>query len=145
MTNVDYSKNAANVAEQLIGKTMNLPSGLAQIVETEAYEGGDQTPKRHCMLLAPGQIGIMNYRGHHFVNIGAENAGVPSCVLIRAINLDGELIDGPGRVGKAIDGPSLEYNVLETNISVTGKTMPSTYTANPTGSDNSLGIYRMNR
>ena len=86
----------------------------------------------------------MTVRGNYFLNIGTEAAGTPSCVLIRAIQIEDELVDGPGRVGKKLDAPGLEYLVLGKDIPVTGRTRPSTF--HPTvkeRSDNSQGRYRL--
>ncbi|TKB58139.1 MAG: hypothetical protein E8D49_12195 [Nitrospira sp.] len=39
---------------------------------------------------------------YHCLNVVTERAEFPSAVLIRAIELDGELIDGPGRLCRAL-------------------------------------------
>ncbi|MBW2966368.1 DNA-3-methyladenine glycosylase, partial [Candidatus Woesearchaeota archaeon] len=103
---MNYRKKAKEVAKELIGKKIEANGLVAEIVETEAYEGGEQTARRGCMRLAPGQIGVMPYRGLHFLNIGTKEAGTPSCVLVRAVMIDDEIVDGPGRVGKRLDASS---------------------------------------
>jgi 3-methyladenine DNA glycosylase Mpg len=139
----NFERNAKTVAKELIGKTLESPDYIAQILETEGYEGGEQTPRRTCMLLAPGQIGIMPFRGLDFLNIGTERAGKPSCVLIRAVEIDGETYEGPGKVGKILDANSLEFQVVGKDIGLGGQTKPSTYTKSATKmSDNSTGRYK---
>ena len=141
---MDYTQKSKQVAEELIGMRLETPSGLvAEIIETEAYEGGNQTNRRYCMRLAPGQVGVMPFRGLNFLNIGTEEAGTPSCVLIRSVKVDNELVEGPGRVGKRLDAKSLEFLVAGKDIKLTGKTKPSEYFAAEGQSDNSLGRYRL--
>ena len=77
---MNYQNKAKQVAKELIGINMEVSGLVAEIVETEAYEGGNQTARRGCMMLAPGQIGVMPYRGLHFLNIGTEEAGKPSAI-----------------------------------------------------------------
>jgi 3-methyladenine DNA glycosylase Mpg len=138
-----YDRNASEVARDLVGRVIDVDGKRAEIVETEAFEGGEQTSRRHCMLLAPGQIGVMSYRGLHFMNVGSEAAGVPSCVLIRSVIVNGQMCEGPGRVGKALDAQNLEYKVLERDIPVTGTTRPSEFSEPDERSDNSKGRYRL--
>ena len=95
------------------------------------------------MRLAPGQIGLMSFRGSNFINIGTERPGVPSCVLIRAVRIGEELYDGPGKVGEALNGRGLEYKVIGDDITVTGKTKPSYYSCPLESAENSLGRYRL--
>ena len=141
---MDYARNAQEVAQDLVGMVLDVNGQYAEIVETEAYEGGEQTARRGCMRLAPGQIGVMPYRGLYFLNIGTEAAGTPSCVLVRAVQVEGELVDGPGKVGKRLDARSLELQVLGKDIPVSGQTKPSDFVpAQAERSGNSLGRYRL--
>lgn len=140
---MDYTRNAKEVAKDLIGRKLDIKGQLVEIVETEAYEGGEQTARRYCMKLAPGQVGIMPYRGLDFVNIGTQAAGEPSCVLIRAVKIGDTLIDGPGRVGKAVDAKNIEYLVLGKDIPVSGRTKDSDFFKPEDISSNSKGRYRL--
>ena len=138
-----YNQKAKKVAEQLVGRKIEANDLVAEIIETEAYEGGEQTSRRGCMKLAPGQLGVMPFRGLYFLNIGTEAAGVPSCVMIRAVKVEDELYDGPGKVGKVLDAKSLEYKVMEQDVPLSGRTKPSDYSLPEKRADNSLGIYRL--
>jgi len=140
---MNYKNNAKQVAEALVGKKIEANGLVAEIVETEAYEGGEQTARRGCMKLAPGQLGVMPFRGNYFLNVGTQEAGVPSCVMIRAVNVDGELVDGPGKVGKVLDANGLEYKVLGKEVPVSGKTKPSEFYETEKQSGNSQGRYRL--
>jgi 3-methyladenine DNA glycosylase Mpg len=140
---MNYARSAKEVAKDLVGKVIDVRGKQAEIVETEAYEGGEQTQRRHCMLLAPGQIGVMPYRGFDFMNVGTQRAGEPSCVLIRAVRIGEDLFDGPGKVGKVLEARLVEYQMLGKDILVTGTTKESDYTKPAERSDNSQGRYRL--
>jgi DNA-3-methyladenine glycosylase len=43
------------------------------------------------------------YGMYHCLNVVTEREEFPSAVLIRAIEIDGELIDGPGRLCRALE------------------------------------------
>tara|TARA_Y100000296_G_C5016406_1_gene177643 strand:- start:120 stop:545 length:426 start_codon:yes stop_codon:yes gene_type:complete len=137
-----YENKSYEVAQNLVGKVLKINNQKVQVIETEAFEGGKQTPQRACMRYAPGQIGLLNYRGSKFVNIGTEAAGFPSCVLLRAVKIEDELIEGPGKVGKALNAESLEFLVLGKDIRVTGRTKPCEFYRTEVSS-NSLGRYRL--
>lgn len=140
---MNFKNKPKHVAKELIGRTIE-PDGLvAEIIETEPYKGGNQTERRHCMMLAPGQIGIMPYRRLSFINIGTEAPGVPSCVLIRAVRIDDVLYDGPGRVGKVLKARNLEYKMMGEDIPVKGQTKPSDFYIPKDKADNSQGRYRL--
>ena len=138
----NFARKSNVVARELIGKTLETEDYVAKILETEAYEGGEQTSRRTCMLLAPGQIGVMPFRGLSFFNIATDRVGFPSCVLVRAVEVDGELYEGPGKVGSVLNVSSLDYKVVGKDIGLGGSTLPSTHDQSCIMSDNSLGRYR---
>lgn len=138
----NFARKSDVVARELVGRTLETEDYFAKILETEAYEGGEQTPRRTCMLLAPGQLGVMPFRGLSFLNIGTEKAGVPSCVLVRAVEIDGEIYEGPGRVGNVLDADSLDYKVVGQEIGLGGKTQSSVHERSCDISSNSLGRYK---
>lgn len=96
------SRSAVNVAPDLIGCTLvrQLPDGTqlrGLIVETEAYQEGDpachayrkQTKRNQIMFGDPGYIYVyLIYGIYHCVNVVTDRSGVPSAVLIRALELD---------------------------------------------------------
>ena len=140
---MNFKDKPKYVAKKLIGRTIE-PEGLvAEIIETEPYKSGNQTERRHRMMLAPGQIGIMPHRGLSFINIATEEAGIPSCVLIRAVRIDDVLYDGPGKVGKILNARNLEYKIMGKDIPIRGQTKPSTFYAPKDKADNSQGRYRL--
>jgi len=138
---MDYKQKSKQVAKELIGRKIYANELKAEIIETEAYEGGEPTKSRECMNYSPGQIGIMPFRGLNFINIGTEKSGVASCVLVRSIKVGDEIIEGPGKVGKSLDAKSLEYKLLGKDVPLTGRTKPSKFHKNKGSSENSLGRY----
>lgn len=138
-----YDRTAREVAKDLVGRVLDVDGLEVRIIETEAYEGGAQTKSRECMQCAPGELGVMPFRGNYFLNIGTRAEGEPSCVLIRAAEVDGELYDGPGKVGKALDASELVGWRLGKDISVKGETTPSSFSRPAEKSDNSKGRYRL--
>lgn len=97
-----FNRFAVTIAPELIGCTLvrQLPDGTqlrGLIVETEAYQAGDpachayrkQTKRNQIMFGAPGYVYVyLIYGIYHCVNIVTDRIGVPSAVLIRALELD---------------------------------------------------------
>ncbi len=164
---VDYTAKAEDVSKKIIGRIMVVPSTAlttafavnewkafkagkgntyqpihATIIETEGFETDSAvTRSRYCMLAAPGQIDIMPNRGHTLLNIGTRNTEVPSCVMVRAIVIEGKAIEGPGKVSEALFDQNLVGQVLGVDIPVEGYTAPSGYV--PASAAFSTGKYRM--
>jgi DNA-3-methyladenine glycosylase len=98
-----FERPATAVAPDLIGCCLvrQFPDGTIQrgmIVETEAYEPGDpachaylrKTPRNAAMFGPAGHTYVyLIYGIYHCVNIVTEIEGVPSAVLIRALDLQG--------------------------------------------------------
>jgi DNA-3-methyladenine glycosylase len=98
-----FERPATAVAPDLVGCCLvrQFPDGTIQrgiIVETEAYEPGDpachaylrKTPRNAAMFGPAGSIYVyLIYGIYHCVNIVTEIEGVPSAVLIRALDLQG--------------------------------------------------------
>jgi DNA-3-methyladenine glycosylase len=97
-----FDRSAVNVAPDLIGCTLvrQLPDGTqlrGLIVETEAYQEGDpachayrkQTKRNQIMFGDPGYVYVyLIYGIYHCVNVVTDRSGIPSAVLIRALELD---------------------------------------------------------
>ena len=104
------------VARSLIGKYLvRVIDGrilAGKIVEVEAYVGSKdrachaskgRTQRTDVMFGSAGVAYVyLVYGMHHCLNVVTEREEFPSAVLIRAIELDGELIDGPGRLCRAL-------------------------------------------
>lgn len=112
-----FSRPTVTVARSLIGKyIVRVIDGrilAGKIVEVEAYVGSQdkachaskgRTQRTEVMF---GQAGVayvyLIYGMYHCLNVVTEREKFPSAVLIRAIEIDGELIDGPGRLCRALE------------------------------------------
>ena len=128
-----YARSSEEVARSLLGGILvrHRDTGIlaGRIVEVEAYLGADDpaahssaglTPRTRAIFGAPGHAYVYRVYGmHHCLNVVAEPAGVPGCVLIRAIEpLCGivemqsrrpaarrvhDLANGPGKLTQALD------------------------------------------
>jgi DNA-3-methyladenine glycosylase len=102
-----FNRSAVDIAPELIGGTLvrQLPDGTqlrGLIVETEAYQEGDpachayrkQTKRNQIMFGAPGFVYVyLIYGIYHCVNIVTDRIGVPSAVLIRALELEEQTLN----------------------------------------------------
>lgn len=113
-----YSNSATTVASELLGKYLcsHRDQLLGRIVETEAYPGDDpinhgmrkKTKSNAAMFLPPGYCYVyyVYYKNLCF-NISVEKEGIPSVVLIRAVEpLEGfknekNLMNGPSKLCKS--------------------------------------------
>ena len=83
-----------------------------KIVEVEAYVGPQdkachaskgRTQRTEVLFGPPGVAYVyLIYGMYHCLNVVTEREEFPSAILIRAIEIDGELIDGPGRLCRAL-------------------------------------------
>lgn len=111
-----FAQSTLRVARSLIGKYLvraingRILSG--QIVEVEAYVGAQdkachaskgRTQRTEVLFGPPGVAYVyLIYGMYHCLNVVTEREEFPSAVLIRAIDIDGELVDGPGRLCRAL-------------------------------------------
>jgi DNA-3-methyladenine glycosylase len=111
-----FSRPTIQVARSLIGKYLvraidgRILTG--KIVEVEAYVGPEDKAchaskgrtQRTDVMFGPGGVAYVYliYGMYHCLNVVTEREEFPSAVLIRAIEIDGELIDGPGRLCRAL-------------------------------------------
>ena len=107
-----FSRPTLEVARSLIGKYLlrNDEQGLVagRIIEVEAYVGPEDKAchaskgrtQRTDVLFGPAGMAYVYliYGMYHCLNVVTESEGFPAAVLIRAIEIDGRLIDGPGRL-----------------------------------------------
>ncbi|MBI2650491.1 DNA-3-methyladenine glycosylase [Candidatus Woesearchaeota archaeon] len=149
---INFNEDAGYVARALIGRNITLEVSpefvdragtyKVKIIETEAFETDKEVTKsRYCMRAAPGQLDVMPHRGQNLLNVGTHKVGEPSCVMIRAVDIGGNVIEGPGRVGSALSATGLRSLVLGINIPIEGITAPSGFI--PGTAEYSLGKYKM--
>jgi DNA-3-methyladenine glycosylase len=112
-----FSRPTLTVARSLLGKYLVRENGkgivVGKIIEVEAYVGPEdkachaskgRTARTEVLFGPPGISYVyLIYGMHHCLNVVTERTGFPAAVLIRAIEVDGELIDGPGRLCRALE------------------------------------------
>jgi len=111
-----FNRPTVTVARSLIGKYLvrSIDGRIlaGKIVEVEAYVGPQdkachaskgRTQRTEVLFGPPGVAYVyLIYGMYHCLNVVTEREEFPSAVLIRAIEIDGELIDGPGRFCRAL-------------------------------------------
>ena len=111
-----FNRPTLSVARSLIGKYLvrSIDGRMlaGKIVEVEAYVGPQdkachaskgRTQRTEVLFGSPGVAYVyLIYGMYHCLNVVTEREEFPSAVLIRAIEIDGELIDGPGRLCRAL-------------------------------------------
>jgi DNA-3-methyladenine glycosylase len=112
-----FNRPTLTVARSLIGKYLvRVIDGrilAGKIVEVEAYVGSQDRAchaakgrtQRTEVMFGPAGVAYVYliYGMYHCLNVVTEREEFPSAVLIRAIELNGELIDGPGRLCRALE------------------------------------------
>ncbi len=113
---VYFNRPTLSVARSLIGKYLvrSIDGRMlaGKIVEVEAYVGPQdkachaskgRTQRTEVLFGPPGVAYVyLIYGMYHCLNVVTEREKFPSAILIRAIEIDGELIDGPGRLCRAL-------------------------------------------
>jgi DNA-3-methyladenine glycosylase len=111
-----FNRPTLTVARSLVGKYLiRCIDGrdiAGKIVEVEAYVGPQDKAchaskgrtQRTEVMFGPAGVAYVYliYGMHHCLNVVTEREEFPSAVLIRAIEIDGKLIDGPGRLCRAL-------------------------------------------
>jgi DNA-3-methyladenine glycosylase len=107
-----FNRSTLTVARSLVGKYLIRENGkgriAGKIVEVEAYVGCEdkachaskgRTARTEVLFGPPGMSYVyLIYGMYHMLNVVTEPREFPAAVLIRAIEVDGELIDGPGKL-----------------------------------------------
>lgn len=110
-----FSRPTLTVARSLIGKYLvrEQETGIiaGKIIEVEAYVGPQdkachaskgRTARTEVMFGPPGISYVyLIYGMYHCLNVVTERVDFPSAVLVRAVDVDGDVIDGPGRLCRA--------------------------------------------
>ena len=116
LSRIFFNRPTVTVARSLIGKYLvrSIDGRMlaGKIVEVEAYVGPQDNAchaskgrtQRTEVMFGPGGVAYVYfiYGMYHCLNVVTEREEFPSAVLIRAIEIDGELIDGPGRLCRAL-------------------------------------------
>ena len=111
-----FNRPTLQVARSLIGKYLvrSIAGRMlaGKILEVEAYVGPEDKAchaskgrtQRTDVMFGPGGVAYVYliYGMYHCLNVVTEREEFPSAVLIRAIEIDGELINGPGRLCRAL-------------------------------------------
>jgi len=128
-----YARPTLQVARSLIGKYLvrETSAGLrtGRIIEVEAYAGfhdrashaaRGRTKRTEIMFGQPGLAYVyLIYGMYHCLNVVTERVEFPAAVLIRAVEVEAGLIDGPGRVCRSLTIDSrLNYHDLTSGTSL---------------------------
>ncbi|MEK7350947.1 MAG: DNA-3-methyladenine glycosylase [Nitrospirota bacterium] len=111
-----FNRPTLVVARSLMGKYLiRCIDGreiAGKIIEVEAYVGSEDKAchaskgrtQRTDVMFGPAGVAYVYliYGMYHCLNVVTEREEFPSAVLIRAIEIDGKLIDGPGRLCRAL-------------------------------------------
>ncbi len=107
-----FNRSTVVVAKSLVGKYLVRNHGRGtiegKIIETEAYVGPQdkachaskgRTARTEVLFGRPGIAYVYFIYGmYHMLNVVTERVDHPAAVLVRAIEVEGELIDGPGKL-----------------------------------------------
>jgi DNA-3-methyladenine glycosylase len=110
-----FNRSTLLVARSLLGKYLVRQNGTGlmagKIVEVEAYVGPHdlachaskgRTLRTEVLFGPPGIAYVyMIYGMYHCLNVVTQKPEYPAAVLIRAVDVEGQLIDGPGRLCQA--------------------------------------------
>lgn len=100
-----FANEYRTVAHALVGKTIQLDAHSIQILEAEGYskKSNQSAPYTPITTMRPGQIFCPRHRGGLLVLVACHDRNAPGgCVLIRKIQKNGRIINGPGRVAQAL-------------------------------------------
>lgn len=112
-----FNRPTLTVARSLVGKYLVRETGRGtvsgKIIEVEAYIGSNDRAchaskgrtARTDVMFGPAGVAYVYliYGMYHCLNVVTEREEFPAAILIRAMEIDGVLIDGPGRLCRALD------------------------------------------
>jgi DNA-3-methyladenine glycosylase len=111
-----FNRPTLIVARSLVGKYLvrciDGKKTEGKIIEVEAYVGSEDKAchaskgrtRRTDVMFGPAGVAYVYliYGMYHCLNVVTEREEFPAAVLIRAIEIDGKLVDGPGRLCRAM-------------------------------------------
>ena len=142
-----FRRSSEEVAKDLLGRslarTTKKGSTSGRIVETGAYQEGNETPTRAGMKYAPGTLFLMKYRNSYLFNIATDRKDYPSCVEIRELAFHNRHVKGSGAITKFFEiTPDLNEIVLGDEIEVLGDSVERSRIKRISGnSSNCLGYF----
>lgn len=112
-----FDRPTLDVARSLVGKYLvrEKSGGLisGRIIEVEAYIGQEdkachaskgRTARTDVLFGPPGHAYVyLCYGMYEMLNVVTEQEGFPAAILLRAVECEDRLIDGPGRLTRAFD------------------------------------------
>lgn len=112
-----FDRSTVVVARSLVGKYLvrehRTGTIAGKIIEVEAYVGPHdkachaskgRTSRTEVLFGPPGISYVYFIYGmYHMLNVVTERTEYPAAVLIRAIEVDGEVIDGPGKLCRELE------------------------------------------
>lgn len=115
-----YERDPREVAPALVGALLVYGATSGTIIETEAYLAErdpaahafrGKTPRTAVLFGPAGHAYVYRTRAHHCLNVAVQKAGVPGCVLIRAVAPVGGIATMQRRRGdvperRLTDGPA---------------------------------------
>ncbi|MGC3972951.1 MAG: DNA-3-methyladenine glycosylase [Nitrospira sp.] len=110
-----FDRPTLEVARSLVGKYLVREQGRrlisGRIIEVEAYIGTEdkachaskgRTARTEVLFGPPGHAYVyLCYGMYEMLNVVTEQEGFPAAILLRAVECEGRLIDGPGRLTRA--------------------------------------------
>ncbi len=145
-----FNRRADSVARDLVGRSIVRNMGSQQIVgtivETGAYEGGNETASRSGMKYVPGTIFLMPYRNTELFNLSTGKPKEASCVELREIIIQNKRIVGAGRITDALKAHGLDGVFVGDEIRLIGNPVVKDQVKSKEGkSDNCLGYFYLGR
>lgn len=112
-----FDRPTLDVARLLVGKYLVRERGggliAGRIIEVEAYVGTEdrachaskgRTARTDVLFGPPGHAYVyLCYGMYEMLNVVTEQEGFPAAILLRAVECEGRLIDGPGRLTRAFE------------------------------------------
>jgi len=142
-----FSRPAGEVAPDLLGRLLTATTEkkviTGRILETGAYQEGNEIPSRAGMKYPPGTIFLMPHRGFLLFNIATAREGYPSCIEIRRVAFEDRTVNGPGAASKAFGITNdLDGILLGEQVQITGERIEQSLIVRQDGkADNCLGYF----